>query len=125
MVKELRTPLTVLRGYIEVFEDEFADKFNEEQKAFMAKMTSSAAQLSMFVNNILNVARIDSDQMHVVPKMENWVDIVKQAAQDFALRASVRNRKILIKIHKELPKVAVDRVSVYKILINLVDNVIK
>ena len=34
-VAELRTPLTLLRGYIELFDDELGDKLDDELKAFM------------------------------------------------------------------------------------------
>jgi signal transduction histidine kinase len=69
-VHELRTPLTLLRGYIEVFEDELGESLTVEQKSFMLKMHSQAEQLTIFVDNMLNVARIDDDQMELNLKSE-------------------------------------------------------
>ncbi len=122
---ELRTPIAALRGYIEMFEDEIGPTLDPEQKQFMYKMTVSAAQLSTFVNNILSVVRIDNDQMNVHLREENWLEAIKSAAQDFALRASVRNRKLFLKLPATLPTVAADRVSIYEVLSNLIDNAIK
>src|SRR5690606_35941113 len=62
-VHELRTPLTMLRGYIELFEDELGDSLSPEHKAFMNKMSAASQNLSAFVSNILNVARIEEDQL--------------------------------------------------------------
>ncbi len=124
-VHELRTPITVLRGYVEVFEDELGPKLDEEGRQFLQKMQISATMLSTFVNNILNVVRIDNDEMKVHMKKESWLDTLNTTAKEFAVRASARNRKILISFPKELPEVAVDKVSIYEVLSNLVDNAIK
>ncbi len=67
-VHELRTPLTLLRGYMEVFEDEIGSKLDDpELQSFMLKMRSQAEQLTDFVSNILNVARVDDDQLELSP----------------------------------------------------------
>jgi signal transduction histidine kinase len=124
-VHELRTPLTVLRGYIEVFEDELSDKLDPELTDFMHKMKSSAQQLTTFVNNILNVARIDENQLALHLSEESWSDIVKSACTDMQLRASVHGINITYDITEGLPGVGVDRTSVTEVLYNLLDNAIK
>lgn len=124
-VHELRTPITVLRGYVEVFEDELGPKLDDEGREFLQKMQISASMLSTFVNNILNVVRIDNDQMKVHMTKEDWAGILGAASQEFAIRAAARGRKILIAIPKDLPAVAADKVSIYEVLSNLVDNAIK
>jgi len=124
-VHELRTPLTLLRGYIEAFEDEFAGKLSPEMNDFMFKMSASAQQLTAFVNNILNVARVDDDQLVLQLHEENWRDIVRSAADNMALRAHVRGITIEYSVAPNLPTVGVDRVSILEVINNLVDNAIK
>lgn len=124
-VHELRTPLTLLRGYIEVFEEEFAGKLTPELEGFMAKMSASAQQLATFVNNILNVARIDDDQMELQLQEHSWNTILSAAISDLSLRAEVRGIKLECNIAPTLPAVGIDRVSIYEVISNLVDNAIK
>jgi signal transduction histidine kinase len=124
-VHELRTPLTLLRGYIEAFEEEFAGKLDPEMNDFMFKMSASAQQLAAFVNNILNVARVDDDQLVLQLHEENWADIVRAAANNMALRAKVRGITVEYSIAPDLPTVGVDRVSILEVINNLVDNAIK
>ncbi len=124
-VHELRTPLTVLRGYIEVFEEELGETLNPELKDFMHKMQVSAEQLTAFVNNILNVARVDDDQLVLQLHEEAWPDVLQKAAADTELRARVRGKHVTYKIAEGLPTVAVDRVSIYEVISNLLDNAIK
>src|SRR3954454_20854099 len=79
-VHELRTPLTLLRGYIEAFEEELQGQLNPQMSDFMQKMSATAQQLTAFVNNILNVARIDDDQLELQLQEEDWPHIIESAA---------------------------------------------
>jgi signal transduction histidine kinase len=124
-VHELRTPLTLLRGYIEVFNEELGPTLDPELKEFMVKMDASAQQLTAFVNNILNVAKIEDNQLTLQLHKDNWHDIVESVVRDLSLRASVRGVVLKTTIADGLPPVGVDRYSIYEVLANLIDNAIK
>jgi signal transduction histidine kinase len=124
-VHELRTPLTLLRGYIEVFQDELIDKVDPELQSFILKMRSQAEQLTGFVNNILNVARVDDDQLELKLEEGNWPEILKIAINNLSLQAKVRGITLRCRLATDLPTVGVDRLSVQEVVNNLVDNAIK
>jgi signal transduction histidine kinase len=124
-VHELRTPLTMLRGYIEVFEEELSDKLDGELKDFMHKMHVSADQLTAFVNNILNVARVDENQLVLRLDEQDWLHVLQHAIEDMSLKAQVHGKTIQCEIEPNLPMVAVDRISIYEVINNLIDNAIK
>jgi signal transduction histidine kinase len=124
-VHELRTPLTLLRGYIEVFDEELGPTLNAELKAFMQKMNASAQQLAAFVDNILNVAKIEDNQLTLQLHEEDWKGVVSTVVRDLSLRAGVRGITIKTDIAENLPKVGVDRYSIYEVLANLLDNAVK
>lgn len=124
-VHELRTPLTMLRGYIEVLDDELEGKLDPELESFIMKMRSIAEQLTAFVNNILNVARIDNDQLELQLQEENWQDILTKSIEMLKLRAKVRGIELECAIAPDLPPVGVDRLSIAEVVNNLVDNAVK
>lgn len=124
-VHELRTPLTIMRGYIEVFEDELSEQLNTEQTTFMHNMGASAQQLTSFVSNILNVARVEENALMLRLKEEYWKDVLLGACKDMELRAHVHNKQLVYDIADNLPTAAVDKVSIYEVLANLIDNAIK
>jgi two-component system sensor histidine kinase VicK len=124
-VHELRTPLTLLRGYIEVFEDEIDTAGNPELADFMLKMRAQSEQLTAFVNNILNVARIDDDQLQLKLQEEDWSKVLTAGIESLALRAKVRGITLHCRIESGLPSVGIDRISILEVLNNFVDNAIK
>lgn len=124
-VHELRTPITMLRGYIEVIEEELKDNLNDEMQLFIDKMDLAAKHLSSFVSNILNVARIDHNQLslHLIEKP--WAEVLNDSIKDAQLRAKTRGKTIEVNVADNLPPVAVDPVSIYEVLNNLLENAIK
>lgn len=124
-VHELRTPVTLLRGYIEVLEEEMEGKLDPETAEFVHKMKAAAQSLTAFINNMLNVARIENDQLQLKLHEDNWSDIVKAVVSDLSLRAKVVGIDIQADIAPGLPTAGVDRVSIYEVLANLLDNAIK
>jgi signal transduction histidine kinase len=124
-VHELRTPLTLLRGYIEVFEDELSEQLTPEHKEFMRKMSVASQTLTAFVSNILNVARIDENQLVLTLHEANWNEMLPEIINDLNLRANVRGKVIELDIQPNLPTVAIDKISMYEVVSNLIENAIK
>jgi len=125
-VHELRTPLTLLRGYIEVFEDEIGKNIKDpELQGFMLKMHAMAEQLTAFVNNILNVARIDDDQLELKLLSEDWSSTLKSSIEMVSLQAKVRGITLKCRIARNLPAVGIDVLSIREVINNLIDNAIK
>ncbi len=124
-VHELRTPLTIMRGYIEVFEDELGDTLTPELADFMHKMHASSERLTAFVSNILNVARLEENQLTLKLKSEDWKEVITSAVEDLQLRASVHGITLELNVAPSLPPAAADRISMHEILNNLIDNAIK
>lgn len=124
-VHELRTPVTLLRGYIEALEEDLQGQLDPETTDFMHKMKAAASSLSAFINNMLNVARIENNQLLLKLHEEEWPEIVNNAINDSRLRADIQGVTIESETSPDLPTVGVDRVSMYEVLINLLDNAIK
>jgi signal transduction histidine kinase len=124
-VHELRTPLTIMRGYIEVFEEELVDKLDTEQAEFLSNLSVQAQQLGSFVSNIQNLARIEDNNLDLQLKQENWPQVLGSALNDMDVRAKVNHREIIRDIPEDLPMVGVDRVTMYEVVINIVENAIK
>jgi len=124
-VHELRTPLTTMRGYLEVFEEELEPQLTPELADFMRKLVASAQQLSAFISNILNVARVDEGQFEPKLQKEDWSALLPQICGELELRARLRGKELQYDIAQGLPPVAVDRLSIYEVMANLVENAIK
>lgn len=124
-VHEMRTPLTVLRGYIEAIHDELGATAPDSVVGDLQRAEASGQQLAAFVNNILNVSRVEDGQLVLQLAEEQWQPIVQQVVSNYQLRAQTRGITLNAKVADDLPSVGVDRVSVYQVLSNIIENAIK
>jgi signal transduction histidine kinase len=124
-VHELRTPLTLLRGYIEVFDEEIGPGLDPELQKFMRQMDAAAQQLTAFVDNILNVAKVEDNQLALQLHEEKWPEMIDAVVSDLRLRAAVRGVTITTDVASDVPAAGVDRYSIYELMANLLDNAIK
>lgn len=122
---ELRGPITVIRGYLDLISDELNTKLEPDQQELIDRLQVSAEQLSGYVNNILNVSRYDRNHLRLHLHEEKIIEIIKYMVPDLALRAKTKKRRLSFHIPENLPTVAADRSSVSEVLSNLIDNAIK
>ena len=122
---ELRGPITVIRGYLDVLDMEMEDSFAPDQKELMKRLIVSANRLTGYVNNILNTSKYD--RRHLILRLgeESLTTIYDTINDDMALRASSQNRLLSVNIPADLPTIAADRSSLSEVISNLIDNAIK
>ncbi len=124
-VHELRTPLTILRGYIEVFEEELASVQDENLQSYLRKLKVSADQLTAFVSTVLNVVKVEGNQLSLHLNEADWSKTLLKATESMQTRAKALGKTISFNIAKDLPTVAVDSVSISEVVNNLLDNAFK
>lgn len=122
---ELRGPITVMRGLIDVLQHEAQDQLDDDHQELLTRMGISARQLAGYVDNILNVSRVDRETFEVHPDEEDWSKLLTSACQDMAIRAQANHRKLELHIAKSLPTAAVDTTAISHVITNLIDNAIK
>lgn len=122
---ELRGPITVIRGYIDVLQDELANVLADDQKELFRRLVVSANRLSGYINNILNTSRYDRRHLHMHLVETSLGKVYDTIRDDMELRASSQNRLLNVAIPDSLPTIAADSASLSEVLGNLIDNAIK
>lgn len=122
---EIRGPITVIRGYLEILESELKPKLKDDYRQIFDRLMVSANRLSTYINNILSVSKYDRKHFQVYIQEENLSDIIDSVIDDLKLRALTQNRLLNFDIKAGLPSVAADKSSIGEVIVNLVDNAIK
>ena len=122
---ELRGPITVIKGYADILQDELADKLEGDQIELFRRLAVSSSRLSGYIDNILNTSRYDRKHLKMNLSEGNITDIYDMIADDMNLRASSQGRILNVTFPSDLPTIAVDKASMSEVLGNLIDNAIK
>jgi two-component system phosphate regulon sensor histidine kinase PhoR/two-component system sensor histidine kinase VicK len=122
---ELRGPITVIRGYLDVLEDELADVLVNDQAELFHRLIVSSNRLSGYIDNILNTSRYDRRHLKMNLTEDTVANIYDVISDDMKLRAGTQNRLLTVSLPPNLPTVAADRTSIGEVISNLIDNAIK
>lgn len=122
---ELRGPITVIRGYLEVLETELSDHLAIDQKELFKRLIVSANRLSGYINNILNTSKYDRRHLKIHLAEEALVSIYDMIRDDMTMRAQSQRRLLSVEIPPGLPTIAADRSSLSEVISNLIDNGLK
>ena len=123
---ELRGPITVIRGYSDVLQQELpATQEMGEARIILERLSVAANRLSSYVNNILNAAKFDRRHMRLNLTEQNLATIYQTVADDMETRARTQGRLLSVMIPDTLPTIAADPSSLSEVFANLIDNAIK
>ncbi len=120
---ELRTPMTSIKGYADLMLIGAAGAINENQQRFLSVIKSNADRLSVLVNDLLDISRIESGRVKLELKpvtLESLIDSVVAS-----LHTRIEEKKLTLHVtlpEGDLPRVYADRDRVIQILTNLVGN---
>lgn len=121
---QLKTPLSVIKGYVEVLLLGDLGKLNEEQKEYLGDVLENTNQMVSLIKDILDVTKIEADRMEFNPKPTDLAKIVKEAVKEFSFLAKARNCKLSFEIEDKIPLVNVDSSKVKEVISNLISNAI-
>jgi signal transduction histidine kinase len=123
---QLRTPLTVIKGYVSMMLEGSFGKILPEQKDSLKKVFQSSERLVQLIENLLNISRIESDKLQFFYELINFEELVENVIEEFEVTAKKKKIKLVyIPPKKLLPKIRIDREKIRQAIMNLVDNAIK
>jgi Na+/proline symporter/nitrogen-specific signal transduction histidine kinase len=121
---ELRTPLTSVRAFSEILHDN-ADMGQEERKKFLDIMVKETERLTRLINEVLDLAKIESGRADWHMEIIDLTEILKEAV---AATSQLFHEKsvAIVELLPSFPiKVFADRDRIIQVVINLLSNAAK
>jgi signal transduction histidine kinase len=123
---QLRTPLTVIKGYISMLLAEDFGKLGKKQEQALKKVLDSSDRLIDLIEDLLNVSRMQSGRMEYNFKKSRLEDLVREVHEELKNSAEKKGLKFVINTpSKSLPRVSMDPEKMRQVVMNLADNAIK
>ncbi len=121
---ELRTPMTSIRGYVDILLMGAAGSLNEQQAQFLGVVKRNTKQLSILVNDLLDVSRIESGKVNLNLQELDVVEIINEAINALIRLSKDEDKKMLVEFepNQDTPTALGDRDRVRQILNNLLEN---
>jgi len=124
MSHEIRTPLNAIVGFSSLMSD--PDISVEDRKIFEEQVSRNSDYLLNLIEDIIDVSKIESNQLTVKIQEIDVVPVISQIVQSFQLSV-LSGKNVTVKCSLEMPKIiiSVDKVRFEQILRNLLSNAVK
>jgi signal transduction histidine kinase/CheY-like chemotaxis protein len=117
---ELRSPLTSIKGFIELLA---ADKsLSDRQREFVQIVALSTNRLVDLVNDLLDVARVEAGRAEIHPHATDLREIVREVVTLMRRRAEDKEQRLEVSLPDDLPMALADPARIRQVLMNLLTN---
>ena len=125
MSHDIRTPMNAILGYAQLMEDELKGKDLPETSEYLGKLQQSGNLLLAIINNVLDMARIESGRMEIDENYGRIDDIRQTLFELFGDEARKKNIALHYMINVEHEHILTDTTKVKEIFVNILSNAIK
>ncbi len=119
---DLKNPLSVINGYIELLG--MYNVLNERGQEFMAMIRRSIRTMRQLIDDLLDLAHIDSG-LQIKPEPVAMQMVIMEAVTGLRSMADEKQLQVTVDIAENLPPAAGDEHRLYQIMVNLLSNAIK
>ena len=125
MSHELRTPLNAIIGYSELLEENAHDKGDPDCVEDSLRIQSAARHLLHLINEILDLAKVESGQLKVFMEQVELDGFIKEIKNLFDPMIIKKNNFLSVHVDAELQYLYTDVIKLKQILFNLLGNASK
>jgi signal transduction histidine kinase len=122
---DLRTPIAIIKGYVETLQMKEETITVEERKSYINTVRESAEKLEKLVTELFELSKLEANQVHA--KKEPFIisELVSDIINKYQLIAQTKKISISTDLSKELPPVYADVSLIERVMQNLIDNAMK
>lgn len=125
MSHDIRTPMNAILGYAQLMKDELKGKDLPETSEHLKKLQQSGSLLLSIINNVLDMAQIESGKMEIDENYARIEDIRQMLFEIFEDEAKKKNLELHYTINIEHEHILTDITKVKEIFVNILSNAIK
>lgn len=122
---QLRTPLSVVKGYIELIEDGAYGRVSKDLKKVLSDMDLNNERLVNLVDDFLDITRIEQGRVRYNFAYADIHELLADILHDLEEKAKLKKIKIQWKKNDNLKRVFMDDTKIRHVIVNYLDNAIK
>ena len=123
MSHDIRTPMNAILGFADLIEKHLDEK--DKCKMYLQKLKSSSSFLLSLINNILDMARIESGQTEIVESVWDVNNFVSDLVSVFESSIKEKNLKFIKFMDIKHENVYCDATRLRQIYLNIISNAVK
>src|ERR1700739_2128845 len=122
---DLKTPLAILNGYIELLQSEKLGPLNERQREVMRDMNSSGQRLQHFIQDFLSYSVLETGELKMQYELGDINAGLSEVCRLWSPRFQERGLALYFLANEKLPVFSFDSPKIQRVISNLLENASK
>lgn len=122
---ELSSPLMSAQEYVSTVLNGTAGPLNDKQRKFLEIARQSCSQMCVYVNDLLDVARLHIGKLGINPCPVSIEKLVHGVVASKSPAAQEKGSRLKYIIQPDLPEVSIDQKRIKQVLSNMLSNALK
>lgn len=122
---QLKSPLAVIKGYLEALFSGECGKINSLQKEYLSDALENIKMMKRSIDDLLMVKSVEEGKFKIALTPISLEEITSSVLANFSFWAKALNRQLSFKKPEKLPQVLGDSRAIRMVIENLISNAIK
>ncbi|RMH64073.1 MAG: PAS domain S-box protein [Calditrichaeota bacterium] len=125
VVHDLRSPLNIVQGYIDIVRNKVVGEISDEQEELLGIAKENSMKVLKLVDNFLIASKLEVGQFSVEKELNALNTLIETVYEDQKVLTDKKNITFVKKLDEAVPVFAFDKTRVEQVLTNYISNAIK
>lgn len=122
---DLKTPLAILNGYVELLQSEKLGPLNDRQREILSDMRSSGKRLQLFIHDFLMYSALETGGLKMQFEVGNINECLSEVCRLWSTRFQEKGLALYFLANDKLPVFPFDSPKLERVISNLLENSFK
>lgn len=125
VVHDLRSPLNVIQGFLEMMLKKTAGPLTFQQEEFLNTAMDNVKKVLSLVDNFLIMSQINVGRFSINPQLGDINQLIRKISRQYEVAKKRKNIEFIMELNEDLPLILFDTLRIEQVLHNLLTNAFK
>jgi PAS domain S-box-containing protein len=125
IVHDLRSPLNIIQGYVDIVRTEVVGKVNEEQAELLGIAKENVFKLLRLIENFLIASKLEAGHMEIQPELNSINSMLETVYDHFQVLTKEKEIKFIKELDENIPYLSFDKFRLEQVMRNYLSNALK
>ncbi len=125
IVHDLRSPLNIIQGYVDIVRTEVVGSINEEQGELLTIAKENVYKLLKLIDNFLIASKLEAGHLDIEPETNSLNGLLETIYDHYQVLAKEKNIKLVKDLDENIPYMSFDKFRMEQVVRNYLSNALK
>jgi PAS domain S-box-containing protein len=125
IVHDLRSPLNIIQGYVDIVRTEVVGKVNEEQAELLTIAKDNVFKVLKLIDNFLTASKLEAGHLNIEPEVNSINTLIEDLADQYQVLAKEKKIKLSKTLDENIPFLYFDKFRLEQVFRNYLSNALK